>query len=88
MSKYIDTAILKQSLKMHRLVVDTLSCEDNNPITNDFLYIIDSLPEVIIRCKDCKHYSCRCCHLFDGLTLPSPDDFCSYAERREEDDKR
>ena len=42
----------------------------------------------IIRCKDCKHYSCRCCHLFDGLTLPSPDDFCSYAERREENDKR
>ena len=50
---------------------------------------VNSMDDAIIRCWDCKHYSCRCCHLFDGLTLPAPDDFCSYAERRDEkDDKR
>ena len=42
----------------------------------------------IIRCGECKHYYKRCCHLFDGLMLPHPDDFCSYAERSEEDEKR
>lgn len=37
----------------------------------------------IIRCKNCKHYSYRSCHLFDGLTVPGPDDYCSYGERRD-----
>lgn len=43
-----------------------------------------------VRCKDCKHYEKttlgngdRCmCNKFLGLTIPKPDDFCSYGERR------
>ena len=46
----------------------------------------------VVRCKDCKHYDktilgngdrCMCmCTKFLGLTIPRPDDFCSYGERR------
>ena len=45
----------------------------------------------IIRCKDCKHYTpikrtdrwwCRC---EEGLWSSNEDDFCSYAERREDE---
>lgn len=40
----------------------------------------------VVRCKDCKHYDKtplgngdRCmCTKFLGLTIPRPDDFCSY----------
>ena len=44
----------------------------------------------VVRCKNCKHYDQthigngdRCmCTKFLGLTIPRPDDFCSYGERR------
>lgn len=49
----------------------------------------------IIRCEECRHY--RTCEIFgkkitlckrreyDALSV-EPDDFCSYAERKEQDD--
>ena len=52
---------------------------------------VDFLPSAdvaeIVRCKDCKHYINRQCDCFDGLCCPKPDDFCSYGERKETDDK-
>ena len=43
----------------------------------------------VVRCKDCKY--CRTlkdggcqCERIDGLLMPKPNDFCSYAKRREE----
>ena len=47
----------------------------------------------VVRCKDCKHYDKthlnngdrRMCTKFLGLTIPRPDDFCSYGERRTDD---
>lgn len=44
----------------------------------------------IIRCKDCHWYiesevfKGKDCTHFSGLTYPNPDDYCSYAERKEE----
>jgi hypothetical protein len=45
----------------------------------------------IIRCKDCKFYTAydytgklMCKRIGKGMILPKPEDFCSYAERREE----
>ena len=47
----------------------------------------------LIRCKDCKHYTpikrtdrwwCRC---EEGLWSSNEDDFCSYAERRTDDER-
>ena len=43
-----------------------------------------------VQCKDCKHYDQtpignrdRCmCTKFLGLTIPRPDDFCSYGKRK------
>ena len=46
----------------------------------------------VVRCKDCKHYDKttlgnnrdrRMCTKFLGLTIPNPDDFCSYGERKD-----
>lgn len=53
-------------------------------------------PDVVkvVRCKDCKHYDKttlgnnrdrRMCTKFLGLTIPNPDDFCSYGERKDND---
>lgn len=44
----------------------------------------------IIRCKDCKHHSHDAgygydwCNRTSGVFRVKPEDFCSYAERREE----
>lgn len=50
---------------------------------------IDNAPTVdaveVVRCKDCKHEfggSCIIC----GFQKRKPDDFCSYGERKDEDD--
>lgn len=50
---------------------------------------IDAVP--VVRCWECK-YACRssvlplviCCH-DKGLVDPKPDSFCSYGERKEEE---
>lgn len=43
----------------------------------------------LVRCKDCKHYILGECEIFSpvlmGFTLDN-DDYCSYAERRKEND--
>lgn len=52
--------------------------------------IIDSMPEVITRCKDCIHFHDgewmdRYCDLMEGgMLYAEPDAFCSDAERRKE----
>ena len=48
--------------------------------------------EVVVRCKDCKHYDMGVCLKIysDGNVHAAawqkrkPDDFCSYGERKEE----
>ena len=39
----------------------------------------------VIRCKNCKYWDSECgyCHI-QGCEGLEPDDYCSYAERREE----
>ena len=39
----------------------------------------------VVRCKDCKYWDRGNCY---RLELSRPDDFCSYGERREEDDSK
>ena len=51
----------------------------------------NAFPEVVTRCKDCKHYDMGVCLKIysDGNVHPEawqerkPDDFCSYGERKE-----
>lgn len=53
-------------------------------------YLIANDVVHVVRCKDCKHYEKttlgngdRCmCTKFLGLTIPKPDDFCSYGEKK------
>lgn len=36
--------------------------------------------EVVVRCKDCRHYGIGNCYMYGGQM--NEDDFCSYGERR------
>lgn len=77
MSRYIDQDALCEFARHSTIGIDA----------NDIMRFPISDVVEIVRCKDCKHYNHRCCHLFDGLPLPMPDDYCSYAERKESNDK-
>lgn len=56
---------------------------------------VDNAPtvdaEVVVRCKDCKHYEIHKPKVLEncernGYIIPmKPDDFCSYGERKEGD---
>ena len=62
------------------------------------LPIVDAAPtvdaEVVVRCKDCKHYDMGVCLKIysDGNAHPEawqsrkPEDFCSYGERKDDAD--
>ena len=41
----------------------------------------------IVRCKDCKYFILGVCRHDLAMNLSRDDDFCSYGERRKEDDK-
>ena len=69
------------------------------PIPHDELYnFIDRIKEQpaadvvkVVRCKDCKSSNhcgeiVRCSHPY-GLTICDGNDFCSYGERRDGDDR-
>ena len=57
------------------------------------LPIVNAIPtvdaEVVVRCKDCKHYEIHKPKVLEncernGYIIPmKPDDFCSYGERKE-----
>ena len=63
-----------------------------------FCGLIDEAPTLdavpVVRCRECKHYreNERCsmsavyrhCALHKGLAMVTPDSFCSYGERRED----
>lgn len=57
--------------------------EDAQDYDEMFIGVIRRQPE-LVRCKDCKHngygYFSRC----PVRNIKSPDDFCSWAERKEE----
>ena len=60
------------------------------------LPIVNAIPtvdaEVVVRCKDCKHYEIHKPKVLEncernGYIIPmKPDDFCSYGERTDGDD--
>ena len=96
MAKYIEReAILREIERRERLMVG------DKTISVDALkrFILDrptADAEVVVRCKDCKHYRYRvysgrymCARnaaLLDGhevgLCVTEKDDFCSYGERK------
>lgn len=58
-------------------------------MANEFEYYEKTMREAeteIIRCKDCKYNisSKKCLYPDSIILIPADDDFCSYAERREE----
>lgn len=57
---------------------------DGNRLVELIREIIDALP--LIRCKDCKWFGTTGCAIMvvDDSDKPTEDDYCSFAERREE----
>ena len=78
-------------------LIDWMMCVFPDWCEGDVRHImdhVDKMPSVqpIVRCKDCKHgspngrYGCRVYHYKKYETHDmKPDDFCSMAERREND---
>ena len=75
-----------------------LAIEDVKKVTDEVVKELKQLPPVqpeIIRCKDCKWYELPSHKIYEncvrwmkrnGILLPiKPDDFCSRAERREDE---
>ena len=78
MSRWIDADYLKQNI--------------NTPFWSEVGKIIDNAPSIdIVRCKECKHnpwdfdqLDYTCVWDDDFADRPqTPDDFCSYGERKE-----
>lgn len=40
--------------------------------------------EVVVRCKDCKHYDIGGSCIICGFQSRKPDDFCSYGEKKDD----
>ena len=93
--RLIDADALKRAIRAESWVKNLMV-----QLTLDYIdIIIDEAPTVdaveVVRCKDCKHYEKttlgnrdrRMCTKVLGLTIPNPDDFCSYGERKDNERK-
>lgn len=91
MAEYLDKEAFKKS-------VEERYCKPLDNLAEGFTEtdrVIREMPtvdaEVVVRCKDCKHYDMGVCLKIysDGNVHPEawqsrkPEDFCSYGERRE-----
>lgn len=81
MSKYINADELK--LEINREFLNYSQMIEKKKVMS----IINELPESVVHCRDCKHYAETGgtrggCFLFQGMTNPKPDDYCSEGERK------
>lgn len=64
--------------------------DDIPPTSEEFVYFLKKQPTInavtVVRCRDCKHYNEGFCVGYHAHHDIMPDDFCSYAERKEGDD--
>jgi len=87
MSKYINSDDVYYGMRKHEFEAKYITRGE----------FVDSLPSAdvveVVRCKDCKHFvetsgTRGGCFLFQGMTNPRNDDFCSEGERKESKVKR
>ena len=62
-----------------------------NADCSDFEFELMLLPEAVIRCKDCKHYKSVLAHCTirgdKAFLIRGANEYCSRAERREQDER-
>ena len=95
--RLIDANALKSEFEWLKSVVNESSKDE----VMDVMQRIDNAPTVdaveVVRCKDCMYYDAkrhRCDHpnlnydveCYDQWIDTEPDDFCSYGERREDNE--
>ena len=92
MPKYIDAEEAVQCIKDYgkaaidggRKTLDTV--DDIISLVKGVAMIPAADVQEVVRCKDCRYWNCgRCEGVQNGLIreYTKPDDFCSYAERKE-----
>lgn len=95
--RLIDAEELHNALrKQQRWIVKREGFTNEGYSYDQVHFAIDNAPTVdaepVVRCKDCKYgepngqYGCKCYHhqLYEAHEM-SPNDFCSYGKRREDD---
>ena len=64
--------------------------DDIPPTRGEFVYFLKKQPTInavtVVRCRDCKHYNEGFCVGYHAHHDTMPDDFCSYGERKDDDD--
>ena len=70
---------------MRLIDADTLKHEIAKvmPSRTEVFLVIDGMPDVIVRCKDCKKHDTYDCHITYLTTQKTPNDwFCADGERK------
>ena len=84
MARYIDAERLKRTFASGIRVYDGM-CK-----IADVMHNIENEPTAdvveVVRCKDCKHKE-QCCEFIMISVKDKNIDFCSYGERKEDNDK-
>lgn len=75
-----------------RKTIDASGCVNHEGEMLDCIRYAFAVDAVIpVRCAQCKHFKLNLendtyCSSVNGLTDPQEDDFCSYGERRDDDE--
>jgi hypothetical protein len=88
---------LVEMIKQAKQSTKNANCDiERNMLFADCLIENDVVP--VVRCKDCKHFEideedelgeCKCGYItvsYNGALYPQRNDYCSYGERRSNDD--
>lgn len=93
MPKYINADQFLQKVQEHHYILRSFdNSKDFGMFDCGIKQIINEMSAAdvveVVRCKDCKHFvetggTRGGCFLFQGMTNPKNDDFCSEGERKE-----
>ena len=48
--------------------------------------VIGTMPDAVVRCKDCRHYTGKDCNYNDIFPAPREDWYCADGERRQKNE--
>lgn len=80
--KLTDALALAEELYVGDAPVIAVSYNDIQSLLKAFFRQLPSAQPEIVRCKDCKHFEREMLYCDDLGFMCREDDFCSYAERR------
>lgn len=86
----IFSAKQQELLKYHRYYQLNDAAKEEFDLYDSYMDEVESIPAAdvveVVRCKDCKHYYHGTCTNDFALNLMRENDYCSYGERRSENE--